>query len=216
MRRPAVRSTTAFAVLLSLAAMVRYPGGDPLDHSAVRYSPSRNFLSDLGMTVAYDGQPNRLGAALFAASIIALVAAGFLALLTLRAELSTTPSGRAYLRASGIVTLLTSVAFVAVGFTPENAVMSLHVQATMLGFRLLPVAVALLAAAAWQGGPALRPRALLLSAVATAFACYAAFLALGPSPDTPHGLQQDVIAQKVVAVLMVAFLWMLGAPRRTS
>ena len=31
---------------------------------------SQNFLSDRGMTVAYDGQPNRFGACLFVASLL--------------------------------------------------------------------------------------------------------------------------------------------------
>jgi len=44
------------AALLGFGAMVRYPGGDPLASSAMRYSLTRNFLSDLGMTVGYNGR----------------------------------------------------------------------------------------------------------------------------------------------------------------
>ena len=61
-----VRSRLAalVALILGAGAMARYPGGTPLDHTTERYSFSRNFLSDLGMTVAYDGRANLLGAAL--------------------------------------------------------------------------------------------------------------------------------------------------------
>lgn len=54
-------------------SMLQYPGGTPLDSSTRGYSISQNFLSDLGMTVAYNGQSNGLGAALFVLSLLLLV-----------------------------------------------------------------------------------------------------------------------------------------------
>jgi hypothetical membrane protein len=59
------RWTVGFASVLAIGAMTRYPGGTVLDRTSPGYSLSRNFLSDLGMTVAYDRLPNRLGAGLF-------------------------------------------------------------------------------------------------------------------------------------------------------
>ena len=53
---------------LAVVSMGAYPGGTTHDHSTPGYSFFHNFLSDLGMTVAYDGRSNRLGAALFVAS----------------------------------------------------------------------------------------------------------------------------------------------------
>ena len=67
------RWAVAIAIVLAIGAAARYPGGTTLDASSKGYSISHNFLSDLGMTVAYDGHPNRLGAFLFVASLNILV-----------------------------------------------------------------------------------------------------------------------------------------------
>src|SRR4051812_29314274 len=65
--------SVGLAVLLAFASMVRYPGGTALDPSSNGYSLQQNFLSDLGMTVAYDARPNRLGSLLFVLSLGILV-----------------------------------------------------------------------------------------------------------------------------------------------
>src|SRR5580765_6821526 len=67
------RWTVTVATAFAVAAALRYPGGTPLDSTTAGYSLSRNFLSDLGMTVAYNHEPNQLGAAFFVASLLLLV-----------------------------------------------------------------------------------------------------------------------------------------------
>ena len=63
----------AAATAIAIAAAFRYPGGTALDTTTSGYSPARNFLSDLGMTVAYNHEPNRAGAAFFVVSLLLLV-----------------------------------------------------------------------------------------------------------------------------------------------
>jgi hypothetical protein len=59
-------------------AMLLYPGGTIRDPSTSGYSFFQNFLSDLGRTVAWGGQPNYRSAFLFVTSfvILALALAG--------------------------------------------------------------------------------------------------------------------------------------------
>jgi hypothetical membrane protein len=45
--------TVTAAAAIAVGAALRYPGGTALDATTPGYSLSRNFLSDLGMTVAY-------------------------------------------------------------------------------------------------------------------------------------------------------------------
>ena len=77
--RPAIRAfshaqwASLTASLLGVVAMIRYPGGTGLEHDTPRYQLTQNFLSDLGMTVAYNGQPNRIGALLFVISLVVLI-----------------------------------------------------------------------------------------------------------------------------------------------
>ena len=207
----AARRGIVLAALLGLCAMVRYPGGDSLHPSTMRYSLTRNFLSDLGMTVAYNGQSNRVGAVLFATSLLVLVASILIILADLVGRIASTASARISARAAGFVGLLTAAAFVVVAFTPENRLLTLHVQATMLAFRMLPVAATLLAAAAWSDGEFRRRSAVALSGLAIGLALYSAFLAWGPSTVSLAGLEANVIAQKAVAVTLVAVLLLLDA-----
>ena len=101
----AARRGIVLAAVLGFGSLVRYPGGDALDSSAMRYSLTRNFLSDLGMTVAYNGQSNRVGAVLFATSLLVLVASILIVLADLVGRLATTALARRYARAAGVVGL---------------------------------------------------------------------------------------------------------------
>jgi len=60
------------SVALAGIAMLLYPGGTLHDPSTTGYSFFQNFLSDLGGTVAWGGQPNYLSAFLFVTSFRAL------------------------------------------------------------------------------------------------------------------------------------------------
>jgi hypothetical protein len=200
------RWTVGIAFVLSIGAMVRYPGGTALDPTTVGYSLSENFLSDLGMTVAYDHRPNRLGAGLFVISLLLLVIGLGHAVVRIVRRLADHPAARGWARAGALSGLLACVAFAGVAVTPENRVMAVHVAFTLWGWRIVPIGAALLALASFRipglrarVGPAWLIMALLLAG-------YAAFLAWGPSLTTALGLVAQVIAQKVAAVVTLAAL----------
>lgn len=123
------------AVLLTFFAIGQYPGGTALNSRTVGYSLDQNFLSDLGMTVAYDGRANTLGAALFLASICAMVVAFGTALWHFVKRYVAIPASRRTAQAAAIAAIIVSLSFVGVGLTPENRVMSWHVGFTLLAFR---------------------------------------------------------------------------------
>ncbi len=82
MARPTIFILARWASVASVAlagmAMLLYPGGTIRDPSTSGYSFFQNFLSDLGRTVAWGGQPNYRSAFLFVTSfvILALALAG--------------------------------------------------------------------------------------------------------------------------------------------
>jgi hypothetical protein len=197
------RQSIALALVLGAAAMLLYPGGTPLDASTVRYAPLHNFLSDLGMTVAYNGQSNRLGAACFIGSVLTLVVGLGAALFGFLRLYAVTPLARAFTYATGVAGLLVCAAFVGVAFTPENVSMPLHVRFTLFGFELFPAAVALLALAAHTSHVASRRVVLVWAALAVVLACYAALLEWGPGPGIPSGLVTYVVAQKAITLVVV-------------
>ena len=198
--------TVGVAAALATGAMFRYPGGTALDATTSGYSLSRNFLSDLGMTVAYDGQPNRLGAALFVLSLIVLVVGLGYGVLRIARTLSVHPAARPWARAAMICGLLAGAAFTGVAFTPENSAMDLHVAFTFWGWRIMPLVAACLALASYKS-PAPRPRvAVTWLIVAVLLAGYAALLDWGPSVRTADGLVVQVVAQKAAAVTVIVAL----------
>lgn len=194
------------AALLGVVAMICYPGGTVLEHHTSRYRLTQNFLSDLGMTVAYNGHSNRIGASLFVISLIVLIVGFGAAMLWFIRLYSNTQTSRNLARAAGVVGGLVCLSFVGVALTPENAVMGLHVQFTLFAFRAIPVGCVLLLLAARQSGVA-TPGALRAWTVATAcLTAYLVFLSIGPTPDTQSGLVACVIAQKSVTIAIAVSL----------
>jgi hypothetical membrane protein len=185
---------------LGLASMVAYPGGAAFDHTSVGYSPAHNFLSDLGMTVAYDGHSNRLGAALFVMSLITLVVGLGGALVGFIRLYGQAPVARRLSYAAGALGVLVCAAFTGVAFTPENQVMALHVSFTNLAFRVFPGVTLLLTLAALFHG-AFPKRVPIGWAVLTAvLAAFVVVIEWGPPFTTPDGLSAQVIAQKIVCI----------------
>ena len=197
------RWSIAVSTVLAVVAMFLYPGGTVLDASTRGYSLSRNFLSDLGMTVAYDGQPNRIGATLFTISVLVLVLGLGGALAEFVRRYAVEPAARRFAIAAGVAGLLASAAFVGVAFTPENRVMDLHVRFTLLAFQLLPVAALFVTLAARRSRTAPTRSVAAWAAMSVALAAYAALLQWGPSLGTPLGLVTFVVAQKAIAIVIV-------------
>ena len=205
-----VRWTVILALALALGAMLRYPGGTPLDGGTEGYSMSRNFLSDLGMTVAYNRQPNRLGASLFVASLLLLIIGlgGSLAMIV-RLHWAD-PASRRWAKAAAACGLLACAAFAGVAVTPENHVMSIHVSFTVWAWRLTPLVAGFMTLASLES-PLFRPRVpLVWLALTMLLGSYAAFLAWGPSVLSVYGLPAQVIAQKVATVLVTLGLFYIA------
>jgi hypothetical protein len=203
------RWAVSSAVVLALGSVVKYPGGTRLDHAAAGYSFSHNFLSDLGMTVAYSGRPNSLGALLFTLSMTIVVFGLGGTLVGFARLYSETPRARRLSRAAALAGLVVCGSLLGVALTPENRLLDLHIQFTMLAFRVFPLVPVLLALAS-RYSTAL-PRRLshgwtLLTAVLVA---YVVLIGWGPTTATPQGLILQITAQKIVAMsLVVVFVYL--------
>ena len=198
--------TVGLASALAIGSMTRYPGGTALDPASPGYSLSRNFLSDLGMTVAYDRLPNRLGAGLFVVSLLVLVVGLGHAVTAIARNLSGHPASRRWARSAAVSSLLACVAFAGVAVTPENRAMAVHVAFTQWAWRIMPMVAALLAVGSFQV-PGVRARvARVWLILAVLLASYAAILTWGPSVATADGLAFQVVAQKIVTVVVIATL----------
>jgi hypothetical membrane protein len=201
------RLAFAAAAALTVLSMLRYPGGTVLDPSTRGYSLTRNFLSDLGMTVSYSQEPNLLGAVLFTTALLTLLAGVFPLLFHIARLCSRPPGARGLARAASVVVLCSCLLFAGVAFTPENRLMALHVDFTRFAFRVAPLATLLLTVAVVRLPD--RPRRVVnvLGLFSVALVAYVGILDWGPDVLTPSGLVVQVAAQKcIAAIAVVAFL----------
>jgi hypothetical membrane protein len=203
-----IRAAIVWFVVCVGAAMALYPGGTRLDRGTVGYSFTQNAFSDLGRTVARNGEPNPVSATLF---VLGLTPAGlglagfFVALLPL---VSNRSGARGVAWIGCTAGIVAGAAYVVVAWTPANRLPFEHVMAQNWAFRSFLVASVLLgfvtarstvfsfrtAAVWWMFG------VLLL-----AFILIGIF---GPSRRTEAGLVFQVVAQKAIvfsALVIVAF-----------
>jgi hypothetical membrane protein len=199
-------SIVGIATAMAVAAMLRYPGGTALDATTHGYSVSHNFLSDLGMTVAYNHEPNRLGASLFVASLLVLVIGLGSVVGVIARFLAVDAMSRRWARLAAVALLLVCVAFAGVAVTPENVLMPLHVSLTIWAWRLVPIVALFLAIASRQNAMLRQRAAVAWFTSALLLGAYAALLSWGPSVNQPNGLFVQVVAQKTATLVVIAVL----------
>jgi hypothetical membrane protein len=179
-----------------------------LDESTHRYSFARNFLSDLGGTVAFNYQRNVTGAILFGlAVVLGVFALGACIVATVRV-LSAATAARPFARFAGAVAILVCVGYLGVAVTPEDRLMGLHLAFTRVAFRSFPVVTTLLAVATMRDD---RFRARATAGWIALSLVLAGFIAvgyLGPSARTEHGLMVQVLSQKVMVLSVIVVLWL--------
>ena len=186
----------------ALAAMVRYPGGTLFDATTHRYSLSQNFLSDLGMTVAHNGEANRIGAILFVIALLVLVVGLGGSLVGFVRLHSATPQSRPFARLAGVVGLVVCIFFAGVALTPENRLLGLHIFFTRSAWRLFVLVPLLLFVASLRGDVASGVRSAWLF-LTVMLAGYVWVLDFGPRVSAPGGLVTQVTAQKIIAITAI-------------
>jgi hypothetical membrane protein len=195
------------ALMLAGGSVLSYPGGTLRDESAPGYSFSQNFLSDLGSTVAFNGERNVVGAVLFGLSVLILVLVLACSIVAAVRLLSATPGARPFARLAALAGILVCAGFLGVALTPGNRAWNLHIAFSKLAFRTFPVATALLAIATARDAR-FRPRATVGWVTLTiVLAGLIAMSRVGPTADTEHGLVTQVMAQKIMAVSVLVVLW---------
>ena len=198
--------TTIVACALAAGSMARYPGGMPHDHSQVGYSFTRNFLSDLGMTVAYNGVSNRLGAALFIASLLTLVAGLGSSLAAIIHTLTPERTSRGWATLAAFLGLLACAAFAGVAVTPENHVMAIHVAFTLWAWHVVAAVPVLLGIATFKSTRFDRRAPIAWAVTALLLGLYCWMITVHFDLSTPTAFKTQVVAQKIATVVIIAGL----------
>lgn len=214
-----IRVAIVWFIMCAGTSMLFYPGGTRLDPTTVGYSFTQNPFSELGRTVARNGEPNLVSATLF---VLGLTPAGlglcafFVALLPLFSNCSR--SVRWVARLGCMAGIIAGVAYVGVALFPANRLPAEHVLAERTAFRSFLVASVLLGAVT-AGATPFRFRA---SAAWWSFGVLLLGFILigifGPSRRTEAGLVVQVVAQKaiVLSALVIVALQSYEAQRAAT
>ncbi|BDE05215.1 hypothetical protein WPS_04910 [Vulcanimicrobium alpinum] len=216
------RGTFAFVMamcaaffVLTIAAMLLYPGGSLVQRNGTGYAFFENFFSDLGQTHTHSGASNLPSLVLFTIALNALAIG--LAIFFVGFTRLFTESGRAILlaRIAAFAGVISAVSFAGVAFTPWNLYLRAHNEFVTWAFRsfLLAVVLMIVAIAIERGFP--KRFAWVFAAFAVVLAAYVALLAFGPTLATPQGAKIQVTGQKIIAYTSVATIfvqaWMARA-----
>lgn len=194
-------------VVLTLLAMLFYPGGTAIDPATSGYSFFHNFFSELGLTETYGGQPNTLSAILFVVAMT--LAGGGLALFFVAFPqfFARSLTGRLFSGLGSLCGVLSGLCFIGVALTPANLFLEAHVWFVLWAFRLFALAVIPYIAAIFgeRGYP--NRYALVFVGFAALLIGYLALMTRGPSPDTAEGRLIQVIGQKVIGYASILSLF---------
>ncbi len=187
-----------FVVLVG-CAMAAYPGGTPYDPAATRYQLAGNFLSDLGATRAWSGQPNPLARLLFGIALAVLGAALIAFAWSWRRFACARGRAVGLGHASAVLGTASGLAFIGVAVTPFDVALVLHNTFVIAAFALLLGYVACLTVVMARNG-ASRVQNAANAAYVVLVLGYVALVLFGPRLGSPHGHLVQVVGQKVIAL----------------
>lgn len=198
-------------VILTLAAMLFYAGGTSTDPTTARYQFFTNFFSDLGMTVAHNGEANTISFLLFslALSLAGLSLIAFFLLLP--RFFQTDRLGLTLARLGMVFGIIAGLCFIGVAFTPANLLLTAHVSFVYGAFGSYFVAILFLLVAMLKV-PAFVTRYLIVLVIFTVIlGGYVWLLLYGP-----RELTIQVTGQKIVAYasIITVFIMAYGAKQK--
>lgn len=205
-----------FFFVLTIVAMLLYPGGSVSAPESQRYSFFLNFFSDLGQThVGYGskGTANLPSMFLFGFALTT-TAAGLVIFFVAFSQLFERSPGAVWLsRIAAVCGTVTAVCFVGVAFTPWNLFLQAHNGFVDWAFRAFLAAVILLMIAIGLERRFPRHFMLIFGGFAVLLAAYVLLLTFGPSTATPQGSAVQATGQKVIAYasILTVFIQSLNA-----
>ncbi|MGH7727402.1 MAG: hypothetical protein ACREM2_01245 [Vulcanimicrobiaceae bacterium] len=203
----AIAASAAFLVL-TVAAMLLYPGGRVGDPASSGYAFFANFFSDLGQTTTYGRHDNTASLVLFCIALAGVAFSTPLFFAAYAALFECASRSRRLALGAVVFSVATGVGFLGVAATPWNLYLRAHNGFVRLAFASFFVAALLAGFAAWGATDGRRRLAFGFAAFAVLLAVYLGMLFAGPPTSTPFGALVQATAQKIIvyaAILTVLF-----------
>jgi len=190
-------------VLLTVAAMLAYPGGNFKEELTTGYDFFHNFFSDLGRIGVSGGRSNLVSAALFC---LALTLAGFGLVgffLAFRAFFLTDRAGRILSAAGTFVGVVSGLCFVGIAWAPYDLFFDIHYNLVFWAFRTFLIAVAIYAYVIFRQNAYPRKYGWVFIVFTVFLAAYMLLLTYGPEAKTDAGLVIQATGQKIIAYVSI-------------
>jgi|SRR5579859_5201867 len=184
--------------LLTIIAMLLYPGGTMVDPHMQGYSFFLNFFSDLGRTTTFSGQSNLASRMLFTTSLTIVALSLALFFLAFTRFFIGSASALRLSRLGAVFGIATSICFVGVACVPADLYRQVHNLFVNAGFSSFLVAILLLFMAILLRPGFPRRFAWVFGAFALLLAGYVLLLIFGPPARTPAGEIVQATGQKII------------------
>ncbi len=185
-------------VVLTLIAMICYPGGTHADPTTKGYSFFHNFFSDLGLTETFSGDPKFASFLLFTvAMVLAGVALAFF-FVAFPSFFSSSTLGKWLSILGSTAGILSGVAFIGAAL-PGNLYPEPHKMSVQVAFLAFFIAVLIYIPVIFLKRDYPRVYAWVFVAFAILLGSYVWLLFEGPSTSTSNGLIIQATGQKIIA-----------------
>jgi hypothetical protein len=199
-----VAALCAVFFVLTLLAMLAYPGGSIADPHAAGYAFFDNFFSDLGQTHIRSGASNAASLVLFCVALVGMAFGLALFFIAFAQFFARSRAGRV-LGFVGIgAGLVTAVCFTGVAATPWNLYLQAHNDFVTWAFRAYLLAVLAFVGAIFATPEVPRRFAYVFIAFAVVLVAYVVLLTAGPTLATSEGARIQVVGQKVIVYASIA------------
>jgi hypothetical membrane protein len=194
-------------VVLNIIAMLSYPGGTFLDDATTGYSFTRNFLSDLGRTLSYDGEVNFLSSQLFNMTLILSGVVFAIFYLHLR-KIFTADNQRTLALIGSFFGVLGGLSLAGVGLTPADLYLDLHMICATWLFRFFFVASLCYSMVIFLHSQFENKYAMGYLLFTLSILFYILISELGPSPkEVPWALTLQVVSQKMILLILMSAIY---------
>lgn len=189
----------ALFILLTLIAMLFYPGGGIADKTSTSYSFFKNFFSELGFTITSAGYPNPISAVLFFISMTLAGTCLVLFFLAFPQFFIQTPSGKMLSIFGSIFGVISGLCFIGVAFTPANLFLEAHKSFVLWAFRLFPIAVFFYSVDIFRQKGYPKRYAYIFVAFGILLVLYILLMEKGPDIQSPEGVIIQATGQKIIS-----------------
>ena len=193
-------------VVVSFVAMLVYPGGTTTDATTSGYTFVNNFFSDLGLTVAHNGNANTISAILFF-STLTLAGIGLIVYFLFVPKFFKGTQVQRWMSLVGsFLGVLSGLSYIGIAFTPANLALEPHIFFVQAAFGTFLIAVLLYIPAIFMNTYISNGYTIAYGIFAICLSAYLWLIFFGPSG--PGALLMQVVGQKLIvyaAILCMAF-----------